>query len=65
MATGLLSAEAFHIGTAAVDSDDRIIYNSATGSLFYDADGMGTAASIQFATLSTGLQITNNDFWVI
>jgi Ca2+-binding RTX toxin-like protein len=39
--------------TAAHDADDRIVYNTTTGALYYDADGTGTDASpIQFATLT-------------
>ena len=36
-----LEAKAFKLGTAASTADHRIIYDSATGALFYDADGMG------------------------
>jgi Ca2+-binding RTX toxin-like protein len=64
-APGTLAATAFHTGTAAADADDRVIYNSITGALLYDADGTGTGLSVQFATLSTGLALTNIDFMVI
>ena len=62
---GLLPDGAFVIGTAALDADDRIIYDSATGALYFDVDGFGGAAAVQFATL-TGLPIlTAGDFTVI
>ena len=62
---GNISAGEFVIGTAAQDANDRIIYNSNTGALFYDNDGVGGNAAIQFATLSTGLALTNLDFLVV
>ena len=49
----------------AGDSSDRIIYNSATGALNYDADGHGGADAVQFAQLQTGLSLTNADFFII
>jgi Ca2+-binding RTX toxin-like protein len=61
---GFLAVAAFHSGASAADAGDRIIYNSATGALFYDADGLGGAAQVRFATLSTGLAMTNADFFV-
>src|SRR5262249_35036438 len=64
-AAGGLAANKFHIGAAAHDADDRIIYDSATGKLFFDIDGAGGAAAVQFATLSKGLALTNLDFIVI
>jgi Ca2+-binding RTX toxin-like protein len=64
-ALGALNAGAFVTGAAAGDLDDRIIYNNLTGQLFYDADGSGAGAAIQFATLSPGLTLTATDFIVI
>ena len=58
-------ASVFVAGTQAQDADDRIIYDQATGQLFYDADGTGAGAQVQFATVSTGLAMTNSEFVVI
>ena len=62
---GFLNAIAFWTGTAAHDTDDRIIYNQSTGALFYDPDGTAGAAAVQFATLSTKPTISNADFAVV
>jgi len=64
-ATGTLASTAFAIGTAATTTSHRIIYNTGTGDLWYDADGTGATAAIRFATLQTGLALTNADFVVI
>jgi serralysin len=66
LASGGLPAGAFVVGTAAADADDRILYDTATGALFYDSDGTGAAAAIQFATLSSKpLTLAAGDFLVI
>lgn len=62
---GDLSSGAFHIGAKAHDASDRIIYDKATGKLFYDADGDGGGAAIQFALLGKGLALTASDFDII
>jgi serralysin len=62
IAAGPLAANVFVIGAAAADADDRIIYDPATGALWYDADGDGGGAAVQFATLATGLALTSADF---
>jgi len=63
---GALGAGAFVIGTQAQDGDDRIIYNSTTGQLFYDADGsLSGSAAIHFATLDGHPTLAAGDFTVI
>jgi Ca2+-binding RTX toxin-like protein len=62
VANGTLAASAFRTGSTAVDGDDRIIYDSATGEVFYDADGVGGVAQILFATVDPGTALTNADF---
>lgn len=59
---GTLAANAFVIGPAATTADHRIIYDATTGALYYDADGDGAGAAVQFAALGTGLALTNADF---
>jgi Ca2+-binding RTX toxin-like protein len=63
---GSLAAGAFTTGMMATDQDHRIIYHSATHALFYDADGLGDTAAVQFATLAgvSGV-ITHADFLII
>lgn len=66
--TGALSVTAFASGagmTSAANADQHVIYNSTTGSLYYDADGAGGTASVAFATLSGVPAVTNTDFIVV
>ena len=63
-APGALAAERFALGTAT-EADDRIIYDAATGALFYDADGKRVGLAVQFAQLATGLALTELDFVLI
>jgi subtilisin family serine protease len=65
-ANGRITDEAFNFGSGATQSDDRIIYNTQTGALLYDADGLGGAVAMQFAQL-TGLtdSLSASDFYVI
>ena len=60
-----VTASNFVTGTSAQDADDRIIYDPNTGALFFDADGNGAGAAVQFAALSTGLALSASDFMVI
>lgn len=66
LATGNLAAVAFRSNTTgqAQDADDRIIYNSTNGYLYYDSDGTGAAGRVYFADLASGLAMTAGDFVV-
>jgi len=63
---GTLSRAAFYTGAAAHDADDRIIYDPASHKLYYDADGTGSIAPVEFADLyGSNLKLTYADFVVI
>jgi Ca2+-binding RTX toxin-like protein len=56
----------FIIGSSATTGQQRFIYNSATGGLFFDQDGNGSGfAQTKIAQLSTGLALTDANFRVI
>lgn len=62
--TGTLAPTAFKLGTAASTAAHRIIYDQATGSVYYDQDGTGATAKVKFATFTTKPTLTNADFVV-
>jgi Ca2+-binding RTX toxin-like protein len=64
MAGAALSPDLFVVGSSAGDASDRFIYDSTKGSLWFDVDGVGGAASVQIATLSSNLALTSNDIVV-
>jgi len=63
-ATGTLAPAAFATGTAATITMHRIIYDPVTGNVWYDRDGVGGAAAVRFAKLTTKPALTNADFHV-
>lgn len=65
--TGAISSDAFWSGAgvnAAHDATDRFIYNTATGALWYDADGTGATAAVQVATLTGAPTLAFTDFLI-
>jgi len=64
---GALPAAAFvaNLTGIAATAAQRILYETDTGFLFFDADGNGAGARVQFATVSVGLALTSADFTVI
>ena len=63
-ADGAVDGGAFAHGTAAAEADDRILYDKATGRIFYDADGSGAGAAIHFARVAAGTELGAADFVV-
>jgi len=51
-------------GTAH-DANDRVVYNTTTRSLYYDADGNGSGAAQLIATVQSGATIAATDIVVI
>jgi serralysin len=66
LTAGVLRGSAFRVGTTAGDSSDRIIYDTVSGALYFDPDGVGGANQIQFATIAgSPNNVTARDFLVI
>jgi serralysin len=59
---GSLTASTFKVGGAATASSHRIVYDQGTGALYYDADGSGAAAQVQFAKVQAGTALTAAHF---
>jgi Ca2+-binding RTX toxin-like protein len=60
---GVLNAANFALG-AATTSAHHILYNSTTGVLSYDADGVGGVGAMAFARVTAGFVVTADDFTV-
>jgi hypothetical protein len=52
-AVGAVKPQAFFAGVAAHDADDRIVYNRATGALYYDSNGNLARGATLLAPLPT------------
>jgi Ca2+-binding RTX toxin-like protein len=62
---GALSAGNFNSGaglTAAADADDRLVYDTTSGFLYFDADGLNGSAAVKFAELSNLAALSASDF---
>ncbi|WP_444462305.1 calcium-binding protein [Rhodobacter capsulatus] len=67
VSAGALAASAFTANRSglATDALDRVIYETDTGRLYFDADGTGASQRVLFAVLETGLAMTAADFLVV
>jgi len=65
---GALNGAAFAAGaglTAAADADDRLVFNTSTGNLYYDPDGVGGSASMWVAWLVSVNTLSASDVEVV
>ena len=67
VATGAIPAGTFvaNAGGVAGDANDFLLYDTNTGKLFYDADGNGAGAKVEFVTLVGIPALTAADFSII
>jgi Ca2+-binding RTX toxin-like protein len=66
LSAGTLSNSNFMVrGTAFQDANDFIFYDPNNGALYYDADGSGTGAAQQFATVTPNLNLHASDFIIV
>jgi VCBS repeat-containing protein len=64
-APGKLDWNSFQWGGMANNPHAHILYDFATGTLAYDADGSGPGAAIQFAKIAPWLWLTPDNFRII
>ncbi|CAN7532034.1 M10 family metallopeptidase [Rhizobium sp. LjRoot254] len=64
---GALSSDAFvaNLSGVAEDAEDRLIYDTDSGNLFYDSNGSQQGGSVRIATLDTFLALDYQDFLII
>ena len=62
--TKKLAAEHLVQGTAALEADDFLLYDRASGQLWYDQDGNGEDSAVLLATFDNHAKITASDIFV-
>ena len=60
----VLEESQFVLGTEALDSDDRFIYDPTTGNLFFDPDGTGDTPQQLIATLTGAPTLSAADIFI-
>ncbi len=67
-AVGSITSTAFLSGAGkntATTADQKLIYDSSSGKLYYDADGSGSASAIQIALIGNKAALTSSAFEII
>ncbi|MGB8813993.1 MAG: hypothetical protein WCC57_12500 [Paracoccaceae bacterium] len=60
-----VTADELRFGTAALDGNDRLIYDQATGIVFYDADAAGIGGRVAFARVAPMTTLSAADFVIL
>jgi 2',3'-cyclic-nucleotide 2'-phosphodiesterase (5'-nucleotidase family) len=63
--TGPVAASAFRLGATAVTAAQHLLYDQASGKLFYDADSAGGEKAVVIGQLDAGTVLTMNDIWAV
>lgn len=63
--SGPLAPGILKIGSAATTPDQHLVYNRASGNLYYDPDGSGPEAQIRIALMWNHPILTANDFLLV
>lgn len=67
-AAGDLAESAFYAGDGAIkaqDADDRFIFDTQSGNLYFDRDGSGSSAAVLIGVLTPGTQLSATDFKIV
>ena len=65
LSAGELPESSFVIGSAATGSEQRFVFNDASGELLFDADGLGAASQQLIATLDGVSNLSTGDILLL
>ncbi len=65
MSKGTLASKYFYAHATAHDKDDHVLYDKASGTLYYDSDGKGGTAAVAFAVLDNHASLSAGDISIV
>lgn len=65
LVAGTLPTANFVLGNTALDANDRVLYQPLDGKLWFDADGTGNIAAVNFAILTTRPSLSADDISIV
>jgi Ca2+-binding RTX toxin-like protein len=60
-----IALEDFISGNSTAHTNENLIYNKATGALYYDDDGSGSHVAVQIALLANHANLQASDIWLV